>query len=146
ITDNRVFDVRQVGSGCQDGNAIEVRNAPFDTTGADVVATVSGNEVADYQKTGVVVNGSVVATVVDNTIGGLGPVPYIAQNGVQIGFGAAASVEDNIIADNFYTGTADADSCGLLVFQADGVKQRGNSFRDNERNLCNFGRGGGSSS
>lgn len=144
ITNNRVFDVRQVGSGCQEGNAIEVRNAPFDTTGPDVTATVSGNEVAGYQKTGVLVNGSVAATVVDNAISGLGPVPYIAQNGVQIGFGATASVERNTIADNRYAGTAEADSCGLLLFQADGVKQRGNAFTGNQRSLCNFGRGGGS--
>lgn len=144
ITNNSVVDLRQVGSGCQEGNAIEVRNAPFDTTGPDVVASVTGNEVSGYQKTGVLVNGSVVATVADNAIGGLGPVPYIAQNGVQIGFGATATVSDNTIAGNVYTGTANAESCGLLFFQADGVKQRRNSFEENQRSLCNFGRGGGS--
>jgi nitrous oxidase accessory protein NosD len=145
ITDNRVFDVHQGDSGCQEGNAIEVRNAPFDDTGeSDVQVTVSGNEVSDYQKTGVLVNGSVDATVANNAIDGLGPVPYIAQNGVQIGFGATASVEDNTIADNYYTGNAEADSCGLLIYQADGVKQRRNSFHGNERDLCNYGRGGAS--
>ncbi|MGZ4632939.1 MAG: ExeM/NucH family extracellular endonuclease, partial [Actinomycetes bacterium] len=78
ITNNRVVDVRQDGSGCQEGNGIEVRNEPFDTTGPDLAVTVSGNEVLGYQKAGIVANGSVLATVTDGpamsaTIGGLAP-------------------------------------------------------------------------
>ena len=76
-------------------------------------------------------------------VSGLGPVPYIAQNGVQISRGATATVESNRIADNWYTGSADAMSCGLLLFEADGVKQKRNVFVANEQDVCNFGRGGG---
>ena len=71
--------------------------------------------------------------------------PYIAQNGVQISRGATATVDGNRIADNWYTGSADAISCGLLLFEADGVKQKRNVFVANEQDLCNFGRGGGGS-
>ena len=71
--------------------------------------------------------------------------PYIAQNGVQVSRGATATVDGNRIADNFYTGSADAISCGLLLFEADGVKQKRNVFVANEQDLCNFGRGGGGS-
>ena len=52
-------------------------------------------------------------------------------------------MESNSIADNFYTGPDVA--CGLLFFEADGVRQRKNTFSGNERDLCNYGRGGGSS-
>jgi uncharacterized protein len=144
VTGTTVTGIRQAGSGCQEGNAIEVRNGPFDTTGPDKTVTIADNVVDDYQKTGILVNGSVNALVTGNDVSGLGPVPYIAQNGVQIGFGATASVDGNRIADNWYTGTADAVSCGLLLFDADGVKQKRNTFVANQQDVCNFGRGGGS--
>src|SRR5438309_258759 len=47
ITDNTVFNINQGASGCQEGNAIEVRNAPFDNTGTDVNVTISGNVVTN---------------------------------------------------------------------------------------------------
>ncbi|MGZ4603687.1 MAG: right-handed parallel beta-helix repeat-containing protein, partial [Kineosporiaceae bacterium] len=141
ITNNRVVGVRQDGSGCQEGNGIEVRNEPFDTTGPDLAVTVSGNEVLGYQKAGIVANGSVLATVTDNTVTGLGPVGYIAQNGVQLGFGASGIADGNTITDNWYTGPDLA--CGLLLYRADGVKQKRNTFVADEQDLCNLGRGGG---
>jgi hypothetical protein len=87
------------------------------------------------------VNGLVQATVTRNSVQGLGPVSYIAQNGVQVSRGATALVDDNGIADNFYTGPDSA--CGLLVFEASGVKQKRNTFSGNEQDFCNIGRGGG---
>ena len=45
IVDNTVTDVNQGPSGCQEGNAIEVRNAPFDSTGSDLAVLISGNSV-----------------------------------------------------------------------------------------------------
>ena len=143
ISGNHVLDINQGASGCQEGNAIEVRNAPFDTTGPDTTVSITGNVVDGYQKTGILVNGSVQATVTGNDVSGLGPVPYIAQNGVQISRGATATVDTNRIADNWYTGSADAISCGLLLFEADGVKQKRNVFVANQQDLCNVGRGGG---
>jgi predicted extracellular nuclease len=143
ISGNHVLDLNQGESGCQEGNAIEVRNAPFSTVGPDVTVTIADNVVDDYQKTGILVNGSVQATVTGNQVSGLGPVPYIAQNGVQVSRGAAATVDSNRIADNWYTGSADAISCGLLLFEADGVKQKRNVFVANQQDVCNVGRGGG---
>ena len=107
ITNNRVIGLRQVGSGCQEGNAIEVRNAPFDTTGADVTANISANTVSAYQKTGIVVNGSVQATVTNNVVVGLGPVDYIAQNGIQVGFGGSAFIRGNTVTGNSYSPASD---------------------------------------
>ncbi len=142
ILNNHVLGINQGASGCQEGNAIEVRNAPFDDTGVvDTTVLISGNEVRDYQKGGIIANGSVNATIVNNTVDGAGPVDYIAQNGVQFGFGATGVAESNTISDNFYTGPD--LGCGLLFFEADGVKQKKNTFSGNERDVCNFGRGGG---
>ena len=148
ITGNTVTGVRQGLSGCQEGNAIEVRNGPFAgetgsvTVGPDVNVTISGNTVRNYQKNGITVNGSVVANVLTNVITGDGPITYIAQNGIQIGFGGTATVRSNTVSGNNYTPTTDT-ACGLLLYRADGVKASANSISSNEVNQCNFGKGGG---
>jgi uncharacterized protein len=136
VADNHVVNLRQDGSGCQEGSGIEARNAPFTKKGRDVYVAVTGNEVRGYQKSGIVVNGSVLTLVDSNAVQGLGPVPYIAQNGVQIAFGGAGVVSRNTIRDNFYTGTADAQACGLLLYQDDHATQVGNTFSGNQRNVC----------
>jgi hypothetical protein len=141
ITNNTVTGVRQGPSGCQEGNSIEVRNTPFTTGGTDRVVTISGNVVSSYQKTGILANGSVSATITGNTVTGAGPVGYIAQNGIQVGFGATAVVKNNTVSGNFYTGPDVA--CGILLYQADGVKTSANNLFSNERDICNFGKGGG---
>jgi hypothetical protein len=46
------------------------------------------------------------------------------------------------VSGNWYT-PADTTACGLLLYQAAGVKTQMNSLFDNETNLCNVSRGGG---
>ncbi|MEX2646574.1 MAG: right-handed parallel beta-helix repeat-containing protein [Gaiellaceae bacterium] len=142
ITNTTVVDLNQGQSGCQEGNAIEVRNAPFDTTGTDLAVTISGNTATNYQKNGITANGSVAATIVGNVVTGAGPVDYIAQNGIQVGFGATALVHDNVVSGNDYTPETFV-ACGLLLFEADGVRMFRNTYFANERDVCMFGRGGG---
>jgi len=141
VTDNTVSGIQRAtnGQGCQQGNAIEVLNT--DAPGTPQV-TVSDNIVSSYQKTGVLVKGPVSAVVTGNTITGYGPVDFIAQNGIQVSAGATAQVTGNTISDNFYAPKAWV-SCGLLLYQADGVKVGNNTFSGNEKNLCNISRGGG---
>lgn len=143
ITNNTVVDVNQGASGCQEGNGIEVRNEPFDNTGTDLLVTISSNIVTNYQKNGITANGSVAATITDNIVAGAGPVNYIAQNGIQIGFGGTATVRGNIVSGNDYTPQSYV-ACGLLYFEADGVRASNNTRFANERDQCNFGKGGGS--
>jgi hypothetical protein len=143
ITNNTVTGINQGASGCQEGNAIEVRNAPFDNTGANLTVTISGNQVTNYQKNGITANGSVAATITNNTVTGAGSINYIAQNGIQVGFGATAIVKGNTLSMNNYTPDSYV-ACGLLLYQADGVKASKNTFSANERDQCNFGKGGGS--
>jgi hypothetical protein len=122
ITNNTVTDIEQGAngeSGCQEGNAIEARNAPFTGGGVNKNVTISGNEVTDYQKTGIVANGSVAATIKNNTVTGDGPISYIAQNGIQVGYGAKATVSGNTVSGNAYTGTERDSSAGILVVGGD---------------------------
>ena len=143
ITDSTVIGINQGQSGCQEGNAIEVRNTPFDGTHPGIKSvTVSGNTISDYQKTGIVANGNVAAMITNNTVTGSGKINYIAQNGIQVGFGATATVKGNTSTGNWYTPASDV-ACGILFFEAGGVKASNNTLFDNERNQCNFGKGGG---
>jgi hypothetical protein len=34
-------------------------------------------------------------------------------------------------------------ACGLLIYQAKGVSASSNNLFNNEKNMCNFGKGGG---
>ena len=78
---------------------------------------ISANAVSAYQKNGIVAKcAGVSVTISDNTVTGAGPVDYIAQNGIEVGLGAVATVSGNTVMGNEYTGTNDADSSGILVF------------------------------
>jgi hypothetical protein len=141
---NNNVTANQGPSGCQEGNAIEARNAPFDNTGPDKAVTISGNHVSSYIKNGITANGSLVATITNNVVTGYGPlgVPYSAQNGIQVAFGATGTVKGNTITGNNYT-PATWQACGLLLFEAGGVKVSNNSISNNEKDMCNYGKGGG---
>lgn len=103
---------------------------------------LTGNTVADYQKTGILVSGPILATVTGNDVEGYGPVGFIAQNGVRVSFGASAIVSRNSVSDNWYTGSGTI-SCGVLLHDADGVTLDKNVYARNQRDVCNFGKGGG---
>jgi len=78
---------------------------------------VRGCTVFDFQKNGITINGDhLVGNVHDNVVTGAGAVNFIAQNGVQIGFGASAVVSNNAITGFVYT--PDPESCGVLLFEA----------------------------
>jgi hypothetical protein len=161
ITNNRLIEILQPVSaqGCQEGNAIEARNfvPDDDPTTVDetlfsrdrTTVTISDNVVERYQKTGILANGNVDAIVTRNAIQGIGPSTVIAQNGVQIGFGATGLVSANVISGNNYTPTS-FFSCGIIVVDADGVdrKQQDNLFPPNtdamanEKDTCGFAKGG----
>jgi hypothetical protein len=119
-------------------------NQAGDSTGDAATGTLRGTTITDYQKNGVVVSGDgAKATVKNNTVTGQRRIDYIAQNGIQISFGAMGIVTGNAVSKNYYTPKS-FTACGLLFFHADGVKQSGNDFSGNEMNICNVGRGGGS--
>jgi hypothetical protein len=91
---------------------------------------VGGCQFLDCQKGGMTFNGSnLVANVHGNTVVGAGPTGQIAQNGIQIGYGATGTVVNNEVTGFAYTGNDEA--CGVLVYQA-GATVSGNVLANNQ--------------
>lgn len=100
-------------NGTQHGVAIYYRSF---FSGGSASGTISGNTFENYQKGGIVANGQGTSAVITgNTVTGQGPITYIAQNGIQVGFGASASVMRNTVSGNSYSGANFASSGGILV-------------------------------
>jgi hypothetical protein len=101
ISNNTVFELNQGPSGCQEGNAIEVRNAPFDGTHPDTqTVEVSNNKLFNWQKSGIVANGDVDVSVQNNKIGVSATQANLAPNSLQFGFGASGEAKHNNIEGN----------------------------------------------
>src|SRR5262249_51939317 len=49
----------------------------------------------------------------------LGPVNFIAQNGIQAGYGANTQIKQNTVSGNSYTGSGQASSGGILLVGGD---------------------------
>lgn len=127
ITGNTVTGIRDPlkgdgePSGAQRGNAIVVIN----DDGAMRSVSVTGNTVADFQKNGLTVSGDGLDAVIDdNTVTGSGflaSTGAIAQNGIQVSFGATGSVSNNIVTeigfqrDDFITSHVLAYQAGALL-------------------------------
>jgi hypothetical protein len=154
VTNSLVHNIGEVPlNGSQHGNAVLYINGAH--------GTISGNTVSRYQKNGITVSGNDAAnnaantgtsvTVQDNTVTGEGPINYIAQNGIQISYGATAKVIGNDVSRNNYA-PSKVTACGLLIYKAAGVSstktglsfiKADNNFHGNEEDICNFGKGGG---
>jgi hypothetical protein len=112
VTGSTVHDIGETPlNGSQHGTAIYYRALGAGTASG----TISGNTITHYQKGGITANGSVSATITKNTVTGEGAVGYIAQNGIQVGYGAKATVTGNTVTGNAYTGSNLASSGGILV-------------------------------
>lgn len=118
ISGNTVLNINQGSSGCQEGNAIEVRNAPFDLTGtADLPVEIDHNNIEHYQKTGIVANGDVNANIHHNKVGSADLPNNIAANSIQLGFGAIGKIEQNQIDGNQWCGPSDFAATAVLLFE-----------------------------
>jgi Right handed beta helix region len=84
--------------------------------GGSATGTVSGNRVWAFQEAGINMTGpGSTVTVSGNRVIGPGPESVIAENGIQVIFGAHGMVRDNTISDMSYTGTLATGSTGVLV-------------------------------
>jgi len=146
ITDSTVRDIGESPlNGAQHGVGVfyTTLNQDGSSTGPAAMGALSGSTIIGYQKGGVVVSGDGAAvTVENNTVTGAGPVDFIAQNGIQVSYGATALVTGNTVSGNAYTPKAWV-ACGLLWYQAAGVHASRNQVAGNEMNVCNVGKGGG---
>jgi hypothetical protein len=130
--------------GCQNGVGILVgrvdNNPPLSEVGH---ATIDHVVVSGYQKGGILVdNTGSTARITNTTVTGDGKTDVIAQNGIQVSRGAAATITTSTIRDNWYTPKSSV-ACGLFINDANGVNDANNVFLNNEKNKCTFsGRGG----
>jgi parallel beta-helix repeat protein len=115
----RYFELDPADAGCQTGIGIF---AQTDGMGgiSNVIAEV--NSVHDFQKTGIVGNEvGTTLTATSNVVTGSGPTPNIAQNGIQIGFGATGTVTGNTISNLVYSPCVNTSDCpgsstGILIY------------------------------
>src|SRR5262249_47796398 len=74
----------------------------------------------NYQKGGIVVNGpNASADIRQNDVIGLGPVNFIAQNGIQAGYGSNTQIQQNTVSGNSYTGAGQTSSGGIILVGGD---------------------------
>jgi parallel beta-helix repeat protein len=112
VTGSNIHDIDETQpNGTQHGVAVYYRALSTGTASG----TISGNTLTNYQKGGIKVSGAVSATITNNTVTGFGRVDYIAQNGIQVGLGAKATVSGNTVTRNAYTGAGGTSSAGILV-------------------------------
>ena len=149
IKDSIIYDIGELPlfNGAQHGVAIYYRAL---STGS-ASGNIEDNFVSAYQKGGITVNGAnAFVNTLGNSVTGLGPVDFIAQNGIQYGFGSNGTSRGNEISGNFYTGTVGVGpnpggqnppgweyiSVGLLLYEPGVVKHSKNFYADNQRNVA----------
>jgi len=115
-------------AGCQSGTGIFVQSGAGQTS----TVTIDNCTIHDFQKNGI--TGNEIGTTVfiqRNVVTGVGPTPAIAQNGIQIGFGAKGAIRHNVVTNNRYSlctevATCQAVATDILVTQSDGIEVSGN--------------------
>jgi parallel beta-helix repeat protein len=114
----------------------EVNTESEPSAGQTGTAVIEDNEISGYQKNGITVRGNgSAADIIGNQITGAGPTSVIAQNGIQISNGASATLINNLVTGNDYTG-ATWTSTGILLYSAaDGVELDGNTVSGNQLNV-----------
>lgn len=141
ITDNAVRNVLMPPGyqGCQGGLAINV-----EATSGSPVVKITNNSVRNYDKNGITASGfenpgGPNVTVSGNTVIGLGATTVIAQNGIQIGYGASGTVQNNYVADDIYTNPPDCasnggcwGSSGILIWASHGIAISGNTVESTQ--------------
>jgi hypothetical protein len=144
VKDSAVHDIGETPfNGAQHGVAIYFATADTgDTTTTSTCSTgrtrgkVLRNDVSNYQKGGIVISCTgTSAQVRNNTVTGLGCVDFIAQNGIQFGYGGTGKAMRNDVNGDCYTG-AGWTSTGVLMFETHGVMVRGNTVSNNQTGVA----------
>jgi nitrous oxidase accessory protein NosD len=110
--------------GCQSGTGIFVQS------GGGMISNVEIDDstIHDFQKNGITANEiGTRASIQNNVVTGIGPTTAIAQNGIQIGFGAGGEIERNLVTNTVFSpcnavATCQAVATDILVTQSDGVE------------------------
>jgi len=123
-------------NGCQSGTGIFVQSGNGGVSKVEIVNCT----VHDFQKNGITADEKGTVTIIRrNVVTGIGPTAGAAQNGVQIGFGAAGSILDNAVTNNVWSpctaATCAAVATNILVTQSDGVEVSGNTAGISQVNI-----------
>jgi parallel beta-helix repeat protein len=109
-------------NGCQSGTGI------FIQSGNGVSNVILENStIHDFQKNGVTANESgTQVSIQGNVVTGIGSTTGAAQNGIQIGFGAAGSISRNTVTNNLWSPCTTTNNCStfatnILVTGSDSV-------------------------
>ncbi len=133
----RNFTLSASLNGCQSGTGIFVQSG----NGGVSKVEIDHCTVHDFQKNGITADEMGTVTIIRrNVVTGIGPTTGAAQNGVQIGFGAAGSILDNVVTNNIWApctvvATCTAVATNILVTQSDDVDVSGNTAGISQVNI-----------
>ncbi len=125
------------------GNAI----AAFGISSPGTVE-IKHNDVHDYGKIGILVNSwdpgagdfvpsGIHAEITHNTITGTDFADYYrVQDGIQVTYGGSADIEQNDISGNFQSGGSRWTCDGIMAYDADQVKTKGNEVYNNQMGIA----------
>ena len=130
--------------GCQSGLGVFAQSGAGGKSKVDIL----NSSVHDYQKNGITANeiGTEV-NVKGNAVSGIGSTPAIAQNGIQVAFGAKGTIESNAVINHIYaactsTSNCSAASSNILIVDSDGVKITKNTTGNAQLNIYYQGNNG----
>jgi len=142
VTDMVVNNIHRGPNGCQEGNAIEVRNAPFDGSHPNTLKVkIANNTISGYQKSGIVANGDVNVSIHDNVVNESAAQDVLAANGIQVGFGALGSVKGNSVGGNTWE-TGSAVATGMLIYLSTASVVDNTVSGDSDVGIYHFGLSG----
>jgi hypothetical protein len=96
-----------------------------DATGTTGKATITSNQILNYQKDGISFQNGSTGTVTGNTIIGVGPTVVLATNGITVTNGSVVTIQSNTISGNEYNGvfggsnpTTNTQAGGIVLINA----------------------------
>lgn len=124
-------------AGCQSGLGIFVQSQ----NGVISDVKIEANTVHDYGKNGITANeAGTKVDIRENTVSGFGVSPDIAQNGIQLAFGATGYVYKNAVINHAWAGCASTSSCpftasNILLFDVTHVHVHQNVLGKSQVNV-----------
>ena len=124
----RNFKLSALLNGCQSGSGIFVQSGNGEISQVEIHRST----IHDFQKNGITANEIGTSASIDgNVVTGLGPTTGAAQNGIQIGFGAGGSIQNNTVTNNVWAPCTAVSTCtavatNILVEQSDGIRVKDN--------------------
>jgi hypothetical protein len=120
-------DVINITDATGTGSSRVVSIAATHGAGETCSVNLSSNTVTPFQKCGILLMGPSATGTIDNNIVTGGGTTTVAQNGIQIGYGAKATLTGNQVSMVAYPG-ADWAGTGILLFECGDVTISGGSL------------------